>query len=138
MAALARDQRFEEAADVRDRAAALSGAIERQRRLDRLRRSGHVLIELARGGAELCGGRLVRSWEGDQPPLALGATLADPDQPVGREEVDELLCVARWLDERAGDLRLVHCDGGLHSPLPRLPTFAARKRRRLTSLSADG
>ena len=72
MAALARDQRFEEAADVRERAAALSAALERQRRLERLRTAGRVLIELDDGGgAELVNGHLVRSWADHQPPLGL-------------------------------------------------------------------
>src|SRR5262249_33660513 len=115
MAALAGAQRFEEAADVRERAAALSAALERQRRLERLRRAGRVLVEADDGGgAELVDGRLVRSWADDQPTLDLRI-----DPPAGStavvscDEVDELLCVARWLDERAGRYRLTHCDGGL-------------------------
>jgi DNA polymerase III subunit epsilon len=131
MAALAREQRFEEAADVRERAAALSAALERQRRLDRLRRAGRLSIEVADGGAELFGGRLVRSWSGGQPPLALGDDRpVDPGAPVAREEVDELLCVARWLEERAGEVRITHCDGGLASPLPLLPRFVPGRGRR--------
>ena len=63
MAALALAERYEEAADVRDRAAALAKALGRQRRLDTLRRSGTVQVELPGvGGLELAGGRLVRSW----------------------------------------------------------------------------
>ena len=45
-------------------------------------------------------------------------------------EIDELLCVSRWLDDRAGQFRLTHCDGGLASPYPRLPTFTPGRRRR--------
>ena len=41
--ALATAQRFEEAADVRDRAAALAQALRRQRRMDGLRRAGRLL-----------------------------------------------------------------------------------------------
>ncbi len=47
---LAGQQRFEEAADLRDRAAALARALERQRRHDALRSAGRVRVEL-RGGA---------------------------------------------------------------------------------------
>ncbi len=130
MAALARDQRFEEAADVRERAAALSAALERQRRLERLRVAGRVLIEVdTGGGAELVNGHLVASWADHQPPLGLGAETPADATVVGTAEVDELLCVSRWLDEQAGQFRLTHCDGGLASPLPRLPTFTPSRRR---------
>jgi len=46
MAALARSERFEEAADVRDRADALARALHRQRQFDRLRRAGRLELEL--------------------------------------------------------------------------------------------
>ncbi len=147
MAALALAERYEEAADVRDRAAALAKALARQRRLDTLRRSGTVHVELpGTGGLELAHGRFVRSWadaEDDGP----GATLALPfpapepaiagstghlvspgpglalSEPLPREHADELLCVARWLDAKAGRLRLVHSERGLTSSLPLLPTY---------------
>ncbi len=131
MVALARERRFEEAADVRERAAALSAALERQRRLERLRAAGRVLIELDDGGgAELVNGHLVRSWADHQPPLGLELHQPSSSPVVGADEVDELLCVARWLDERAGRYRLAHCDGGLASAFPRLPTFVPGRRRR--------
>ncbi len=142
MEALARDERYEEAADVRDRAAALAKTLARQRRLDGLRRSGRVRVELPGvGGVELDEGRLVRSWA-DAPPGVTNDTLALPfpapaplptsaatgssdrvDAPIPREQADELLCVARWLDAKAGRVRLVHCDQGLASSLPVLPTY---------------
>ena len=63
MHALAAAERFEEAADVRDRAAALAAALRRQRRFDALRRAGRVVVEVdGRSGAELRHGRLVRAW----------------------------------------------------------------------------
>jgi hypothetical protein len=131
MTALARDQRFEEAVDVRERAAALSAALERQRRLDRLRTAGRVLIELDDGGgAELVNGHLVRSWSDHQPTLALVDVPLARDGIVGFDEVDELLCVARWLDERAGRFRLTHSEGGLASPYPPLPSFTPGRRGR--------
>lgn len=129
MAALAREQRFEEAADVRDRAAALSSALERQRRVDRLRRAGRLRVEWSGGGAEIVGGRLVRAWAGDQEPLALDDPVEGVGATLGRDEVDELLCIARWLDEQAGAVRIVHCEGGLASPVTRLPAFTPRQRR---------
>lgn len=129
MATLAREQRFEEAVDVRERAAALSAALERQRRLDRLRRTGQMLLEVGGGGAELVNGRLVRSWADHQPPLSLPADAATAAAVVGCDEVDELLCVSRWLEDRASEVRITHCEGGLASPIPRLPTFTPGRRR---------
>jgi len=38
--------------------------------------------------------------------------------PLARHLVDELACVASWLDAEAGRVRLVHCDGELASCLP--------------------
>ncbi|MCB1015478.1 MAG: DEDD exonuclease domain-containing protein [Acidimicrobiales bacterium] len=149
MAQLARDERYEEAADVRDRAAALAKALARQRRLDALRRSGGVEVELpGAGGVELRDGRLVRSWgpveaDPDAPALPFAAAPPAPSgaggllapgpglalgSPLARDEVDELLCVARWLDAQAPRLRLVHCDEGLASPLPVLPSYEPARR----------
>src|SRR5690606_19242048 len=60
---LAAAERFEEAADARDRAAALAGALRQQRRLEALRRAEHLVVEVpGHGGAELARGRLVRAW----------------------------------------------------------------------------
>jgi DNA polymerase-3 subunit epsilon len=103
MHALASAERFEEAADVRDRAGALVAALRRQRRLDALRRAGRVVLALPDGGAELAGGRLVRAWDGNQPPLALdGDEPVDAcDAPLPREAADELAAVAAWLDKEA-------------------------------------
>jgi hypothetical protein len=63
MHALAAQERFEEAADVRDRAAALAAALRRQQRFDALRRLGRVVLEIdGTSQAELRRGRLVRTW----------------------------------------------------------------------------
>jgi DNA polymerase-3 subunit epsilon len=129
MAALARDERFEEAADVRDRASALSAAIRRQRRLDGIRRAGNVIVEVpGRGGIELECGLLARSWTGDQPPLTL-ATLAaplDPGTPLPRHLADEVAVVAAWLEREAARVRLVSCSAELTSPTRRVPLFEPR------------
>jgi DNA polymerase III subunit epsilon len=123
MEQLARAERFEEAADARDRAAALSNALRRQNRLDRLRRAGRVEIELPGGlTAQLCSGVLTRTSPDDQLALAF----ATPDRaagPLAKELVDELLCVASWIDKEAHRIRLAHCEGELHSPIRPLPTF---------------
>lgn len=135
MARLAAAHRFEEAAEVRERARALTAALARQRRLDAVRAAGRMVVELPSGaGAELRHGRLVRAWgpgvAGAAPlPLLDAAATVDVDGsgPVPREQVDELLCVAAWLDEHAHRVRLVHVDRGWAHPLPALPRFEPRR-----------
>jgi DNA polymerase-3 subunit epsilon len=127
MVALATAERFEEAADTRDRAAALARALTRQRRLEALRRSGRLEIEDADGRRViLAAGRLL-----DGPLFATAAAIDDvvDDGPLPRELADEVGCVAAWLDAEASRLRLVACDGELASPLPRLPSYEPRGRK---------
>jgi DNA polymerase-3 subunit epsilon len=121
MHALARAERFEEAAEMRDRAAALASAIARQRRLDGLRRAGHVILELPGGiGLELDGGRLVRSWLGAALPLPL------EEGPMPHHAADEVACIASWLEKDAHRIRVVSCDGELASAVAALPTLRPR------------
>jgi DNA polymerase-3 subunit epsilon len=127
MLALALDERFEEAADMRDRASALASAIRRQRRLDGLRRAGRIVIEVpGRGGVELDGGLLVRSWTGAQPPLTLDIARGDAAQPLPRHLADEVAVVAAWLEKEASRVRLVSCSDQLASPAIRVPHFEPR------------
>ena len=103
---------------MRDRAAALARALTRQRRLEALRRSGRVEVEGPDGRRlVLAGGRLLDG------PLFAPELDDSPEVPVPRELVDELACVAAWLDAEAPRLRLVACDGQLASALPRLPSY---------------
>jgi len=118
MRALAAAERFEEAAETRDRAAALARALHRQRRLDGLRRAGRIEVDAdGEGRAVLAGGRLVGTGTLPFPDGGGG------DGPLPRHLADEVACVAAWLDDAAGRIRLVHCDGELASPLPRLPRY---------------
>jgi DNA polymerase-3 subunit epsilon len=124
MRTLARAERFEEAADVRDRATALSAALFRQRRTEQLRQSGAIELDLGDGSrVELDGGRLLRAWSVGE--LALGVGCEPPEASttgwVPPALADELACVAAWLDKNARRVRLVHCDGTLASPLPAVP-----------------
>jgi DNA polymerase-3 subunit epsilon len=123
MAALAAAQRYEEAASVRERAAALSRALHRQRKLDALRRAGRVTVEMpGEGVAVLHRGRFVGA--GDGGLLELSSVPADG--PVPRELADELAAVASYLEAKAGRLRLVESEAGLAWPLPRLPRYEPR------------
>jgi DNA polymerase-3 subunit epsilon len=132
MAALATAERFEEAADVRDRADALATALRRHRRLDALRHSGTLVLDApGETRVELRGGRLRRvapRRHGSEPfstPLfdehddALAA-----DAPLPRHLADELACVAAWLDANAHRVRIVYGDTPLSEPYPPLPSFA--------------
>jgi DNA polymerase-3 subunit epsilon len=125
MATLAAAERFEEAADVRDRAAALATALARQRRTDALRRAGVVRLAFAGdAGAELRNGVLVRTWTGEPGlPLALGPDPPPADGPLPTDVADEVGCIAGWLEAEAGRVRLEHCDGGLASVVAPLPSF---------------
>jgi DNA polymerase-3 subunit epsilon len=125
MRALAADHRFEEAADVRNRAAALARALARQRRLDGLRWAGRLALEVDGGGAVVEHGRLVATWSdnGAVPPASLLDAVGPVEGPLPKELADELSCVAAYLEQRAARVRLVSCDGTLAWPLPRLPSF---------------
>jgi DNA polymerase III subunit epsilon len=140
MRELALAERYEEAASVRDRAAALAAALVRRQRVDRLRGSGHVVIGDATSPStststsivELHHGTLaaVRSHPlGSSPELPglIDVTPAprppDLGLPPARDDIDELVAVARWLDSNAASLIVL--DGPLsviaddHHPLPR-------------------
>lgn len=127
MADLASAERYEEAADVRDRAAALARALSRQRQLEALRRAGRMEIEVRAEASPrrlvLSGGRLV----GNPGQLTLAGEPGDedlgPDGPLPRHLVDEMSCVASWLDAEAKSVRLLHCEGPWSVPVPRLPRF---------------
>jgi DNA polymerase-3 subunit epsilon len=130
MSALAAAERYEEAATLRDRAGALSRALIRQRRIDSLRQAGRLTVEIpGEGGATLDHGLLVAAWAGE---AAAGRTEVLPlgggrsDGPVPRHLIDELACVAAWIDAKASRLRLVACDAGLSLPVAPLPRFDPR------------
>jgi DNA polymerase-3 subunit epsilon len=131
--ALAAAQRFEEAADVRDRAEALTSLLRRQRRLDLLADSGRVVIEVPGGGAELDGGVVVRSWGSSSTKAASDRVLdlspaPEPPRPDRRaldaDTADEIAVVGSWLDANAHRVRLISVEEPLVSPLPALPSFA--------------
>lgn len=143
MHALAAEERFEEAADMRDRAAALATALKRQQRFDTLRRAGRVVMEVdGSSRAELLRGRLQRTWTVTKQgiaavPLPLDLDPAAPDAleapapgdasapgaPLPKALADELACVAQWIDRYGHRIRVIHADGSLVPTGPPLPTF---------------
>jgi DNA polymerase III subunit epsilon len=134
MRALAEAERFEEAAATRDRLAALTRALARQRTCAQLRAAGRLRIELADGAVEIVNGRLVLDHEqlADAGALTAGLTAERMcERPPGRDEVDELLVVGRWLEQAAGSarVRLAEATGALASPLPALRVYDGAPRR---------
>jgi DNA polymerase III subunit epsilon len=121
MIILAAEQRYEEAGLVRDRAVALVTALDRQRRVDSLRRAGRVEISFGDVVACLDHGRLddLRR-EGQligglpEPP----AELTPLDAPVPRHCLDEMLCVARHLEAETRPFHVVSSENDWTWPVP--------------------
>lgn len=107
MERLANTERFEEAADTRDRAAAFVRAMGRVRRLRQFDDLHRLVVETT-GGVRV--------------ELGPGGRLRD--EHVRSPSPDEVLCVASWLDRHAGSITIVSSEGRLASPLPGLPSFA--------------
>ena len=121
MTGLAAQQRFEEAALVRDRIGALSAAAWRHQLTDALRRAGTV--ELRRGATTwvIEHARLVDVTIRDEVGRALPVAPPDPPregQPLGREHIDEALCLARFCDKHAPRLEIASLTGDWLFPLP--------------------
>ena len=136
MHALAAQEMFEQAADMRDRGEALSNAIKRQRRFDLLLNSGRVVIEIdGKSRSELVRGRLQRSWAVsrsgiysvplplDLDPKAPDSLLTAPGQPLPTALADELTCVAQWLQAQSHRVRVIESEGPLIQPDQDLNVF---------------
>ncbi len=128
---LAKQQRYEEAADARDRADALAGLLRRHRRFDLLRRAGRVRLGIGDTWVELHEGKLSRSGHstddaelfdpsppGDGPPAT-----AEPLPVPERYDADELLTIVGWIERNGHKLTIEEVEGVLASPLPALPVF---------------
>src|SRR5690606_6421787 len=134
------------AAATRDRVAALSDALRRQRSFDRLRAAERLVVRHRDGIAvELRRGRLTRMWVPPEPAeraaMLPGAAITarpveavppDPGAPdtgpLPMELSDELRCVHRWLDRHAHDLRIEHVDGEWSADIDRLDSFRPADR----------
>jgi DNA polymerase-3 subunit epsilon len=141
MVALARDRRFEEAASVRDRAQALSGALQRQRMIDHLRAAQRLVVRIDDIVFEIDHGRLAHTHV--EGALAFGLPLPPPStapagSPLARGSIDEVLCVARYLDANSQRVSLLECSGEWSHPLRQLPSFDPQqlRRRELRRLAA--
>ncbi|MFK7918876.1 MAG: DEDD exonuclease domain-containing protein [Ilumatobacter sp.] len=116
MLTLAGQQRFEEAAMTRDRLSALLGAVRRTQLLAALGTIGHAEVshtttETKTGSVTwvVDAGRLVDTRTDSTltsalPINALGSV--EPGVPVGREHVDEALCLAKFFDKHSDRLTI--------------------------------
>jgi DNA polymerase-3 subunit epsilon len=125
MSSMAQDQRFEEAADVRDRYRALARAIERRRAWGALRAAGTLWLEDGGGdGAIVDGGRLVASWnESGAAPLTAMSPPGEPgpEVPASVPDAEEAHLVWRWM-QRPG-VRIVDASGLLSLPSRAVPAL---------------
>ncbi len=124
---LAESERFEEAADMRNRAEAIARIVGRQRRIEMLDQIDHLVVEDRRGATiEIRTGGVVDSAVLDRcPGQDRAASSANPmtDPEHRPQSLDEALCVASWLQRNADGVRLVASEGLFASPLPGLPDF---------------
>lgn len=125
LVALADQQRFEQAAELRDRAATLAAAIRRRRRLEAWRSPARVVVEYHDGsGAELVHGLLGRTWAPGRPPPEPVTTPPPPHGAVPREEAYERLCIIGELERTRSNWRLVEVRGTLAQPAAGIDLFA--------------
>lgn len=129
---LAAQQRFEEAASVRDRLTALIGATRRHLLVEALRQAGRADVGLGDMTWTVDRGRLVDSFAVGSVSRALPVAAPETsDHPVlGRHHIDEALCLARFFEKHAGRLS-VHADGVWTFPVvDRVPELAGSPKRR--------
>ncbi len=135
MVDLAAAGRYEEAASTRDRAGALSKALERNRRFDKLRAAGCVALVATDGsGVVLERGSLASAW-GPRP----GGSLTDSEGPgalsvpaagaLPRELADELSVVGAWVERHAAHLEVRFGDATVTSRPEALHSFEPVGRR---------
>ena len=111
-------ERFEEAAQQRNRLAALSRALWRVRSVEWLRASGRIRFDTPDGIREFDGGHLVTSTTPllrDINPFSerVSVQILPLGQPPAREEIDELLLSLRWIENQltANRIRLLDVSG---------------------------
>ncbi|MEP7045771.1 MAG: DEDD exonuclease domain-containing protein [Ilumatobacteraceae bacterium] len=129
LTALAAERRYEEAAQVRDRAMAFSNAIRRQRLTDRLREAGDVGLQVGDTTLHVRNGVLVGTAHDGQ--IELDLPMAAPEMPLfspllPRHVVDEVLCLARAFDRLAHRVTVLWCDGRWQWPIDAVPEIVGR------------
>jgi DNA polymerase III subunit epsilon len=122
-------RRYEEAAQVRDRAMAFSNAVRRQRLTDRLREAGDVGLQVDDTVLHIRHGVLMGTAVEGQ--MEIGLPLPPPEMPtftahLPRTVVDEVLCLARAFERIAHRVTVLWCDGRWQWPIETIPEIAGR------------
>lgn len=125
---LAYSERYEEAAAVRDRAAALATTLAHQRISDLLRSGGEIIFVAQGSRMRVVEGRLAAVGPADalNPQDLPTPIVTDPDPASGpptRDAADEMLCVGKWMSANATDIRLESVSGELAEPAGRITSF---------------
>jgi DNA polymerase-3 subunit epsilon len=141
MTSLSTQQRFEDAAAVRDRLSALVRAVYRHQIVERLRRAGRVRITDETCTWTIDGARLidVSAHGGLTASLPVPPpTPPEPDALLRPDHIDEALCLARFIDHGSQQgLHLLDCTGTWEFPSNLsdrlIPTQADRELSRAQS-----
>lgn len=131
MSWLAGSDRYEEAAEVRDRAALLARALARQRRIDSLRAAGRIHLAVDGADIEIMDGRLVAAGRGQGRWEELAVSLGpdgDPGAswptPLPPQRADECAALASWLEGNADRVTLLDAEHGWAVRSAAIPDFA--------------
>ncbi len=124
MTTLAAEERYEEAADMRDRASALSLALSRRRKFESIRGAGDILFSVDGVRMRIIDGLLVHPSlppaprESPSPPTP-------PHVPPSRSDADEMLCIANWISANAHRVTLESVTGPLAESAEPVRGFSA-------------
>jgi DNA polymerase III subunit epsilon len=127
--ALSSARRYEEAAQVRDRAMAFTNAVRRQRLSSALRESGDLGLQLGDITLHLRHGVLLGTAQEGQIEIGLDVAppeVPEPPQPLPRHAIDEVLVLARAIDRHAHRLTVAWCTGRWQWPPEPVPEVAGR------------
>ena len=118
MQELAAAQRYEEAADTRDRLGALLDAVRRHLLVEALRDAGNAEVRVDDSTWVIDRGRLLDASRAGVVGRAL--PVPPPEAPTAdvltRDQIDEALCLARFCEQRASRL-VVRCSGTWNFPV---------------------
>jgi len=121
---LSGQQRYEEAALVRDEAERLRHLLGRHRRVESLRRAGRVVLLIdGEGTVELDGGLLAESGAMFGPEAAIHSAMDSATAMTRDGHDDERIVVAQWLRANAERVRILEVESklGLSMPAVRIP-----------------
>jgi DNA polymerase-3 subunit epsilon len=141
MLVLAGQQRFEEAASLRDRTNALIGAVRRHHLIEALRAGGRVDIRHGDSRWILDDARLLDASREGRPGRALPVAPpppADSAVVLPREQVDEALCLARFCDKHADTVEVLSASGPWRFPVDgRVPELRGRSGAEPSDVRGD-